>query len=85
MRRHGVLSSGWPGQDVPCDPLQVAQTSIARLNAIVIRDDVADIRAFHLLADTASAGYWWDCLLDAGAEHDMGVVGLDALRNLNRS
>ena len=67
------------------DPLQVAQTSIARLNAIVIRDDVADIRAFHLLADTASAGYWWDCLLDAGAEHDMGVVGLDALRNSNRS
>ena len=65
--------------------LQVAQTSVARLNAIVIRDDIADIPAFHLLADSASAGYWWECLLDAGAEHDMRVVGLDALRKLNRS
>jgi len=66
------------------DNLQVAQTSVARLNAIVIRDDVADVHAFHLLADSASAEYWWDCLLDAGAEHDLRVVGLDALRKLKR-
>ena len=67
------------------DQLQVAQTSVARLNAVVIRDDVADIPAFHLLADFASAGYCWECLLDAGAENEMRVVGLDALRDLNRS
>ena len=67
------------------DNLQVAQTSVARLNAIVIRDDVADVHAFHLLADSASAEYWWDCLLDAGAEHDLRVVGLDILRELKRS
>ena len=60
------------------DNYQVAQTSVARLNAIVIRDDIADVHAFHLLADSASAGYWWDCLLDAGAEHDLRVVGLSA-------
>ena len=48
----------------------------------MIRDDLADVRAFHLLADSASAEYWWECLLDAGAEHDMRVVGMDALRNL---
>jgi sarcosine oxidase subunit gamma len=66
------------------DILQVAQTSVARLNAIVIRDDLVDVHAFHLLADSASAEYWWECLLDAGAEHDLRVVGLDALRELKR-
>lgn len=66
------------------DNLRVAQTSVARLNAIVIRDDVADIHAFHLLADSASAEYWWECLLDAGLEYDLRIVGLDALRELNR-
>jgi sarcosine oxidase subunit gamma len=67
------------------DPLQVAQTSVARLNAIVIRDDIADVPAYHLLADSASAWYWWDCLLDAGSEYGMSVVGLDALRDFRRS
>lgn len=64
--------------------LQVAQTSVARLNAIVIRDDLADVHAHHLLADFASAEYCWECLLDAGLEHDIHVVGLDALRAINR-
>ncbi|MDE0756202.1 MAG: hypothetical protein OSB26_16295 [Woeseiaceae bacterium] len=66
------------------DNLQVAQTSVARLNAIVIRDDIADLPAFHLLADSASAGYWWDCLIDSGLEYDIRVVGLDALRASER-
>ena len=60
--------------------LQVAQTSIARLNAIVIRDDLPDFPVYHLLADLAASEYWWDCLLDAGLEHDVRVVGLGALR-----
>ena len=67
------------------DNLRVAQTSVARLNAIIIRDDLADISAIHLLADSASACYLWDCIMDAGAEHGMRVVGLNALRALNRS
>lgn len=66
------------------EELRIAQTSVARLNAIVIRDDVAGIPSFHLLADFASAGYWWECLLDAGSEHDINVVGLHALRELIR-
>ena len=67
------------------DNLRVAQTSVARLSAIVIRDDLGDIPTIHMLADSASAGYLWECLLDAGAEYDMRVVGLNALRELNRS
>lgn len=42
----------------------IAQTSVARLNGIVIRqgDD------YHLLADSASAAYLWGCLMDAMEE-----------------
>lgn len=53
----------------------VAQTSVARLNAILIRqgDDV------HLLADSASAEYLWDCLVDAMAEFGGSVAGANHL------
>lgn len=53
----------------------VAQTSIARLNGIVVRhgDD------FHLLADSASAEYLWDCLVDAMAEFGGSVAGANHL------
>lgn len=50
----------------------IAQTSVARLNAIVIRDDD---HTFHLLADSASAGWFWDTLLDAMAEFGGGPAG----------
>ena len=49
---------------------------------IVIRDDIADLPAFHLLADSASAAYLWDGLLDAMAEFGGRPVGLSALRSL---
>ena len=59
--------------------LAIAQTSIARSNAIVIRDDRGETPACHLLGDSASAGYMWDCLLDAMAEWKGGPIGLNAL------
>ncbi|MGE5516782.1 MAG: sarcosine oxidase [Bacteroidota bacterium] len=53
----------------------LAQTSVARLNAIVIRqgDD------FHLLADSASAEYLWECVTDAMAEFGGSVAGANHL------
>lgn len=53
----------------------VAQTSVARLNAIIVRqgDDV------HLLADSASAEYLWACVVDAMAEFDGSVAGANHL------
>ena len=51
----------------------VAQCVVAGISAILIRDDA--IAAFHLLADSASAGYLWDCVIDAMAEFDGGPVG----------
>lgn len=63
--------------------LAIAQTSIARSNAIVIRDDIGEIPAYHLLGDSASAGYMWDCLLDAMAEFGGRPIGLGALTALS--
>lgn len=60
----------------------VAQTSVARVNGVVVRDDRGGVLAFHLLADCASAEYLWPCLLDAMAEFDGAPVGLSALRGL---
>jgi sarcosine oxidase subunit gamma len=57
----------------------IAQTSIARMNGIVIRDDIGEVPAYHLLADSASADYLWNCLIDAMAEFGGGPVGLAGL------
>ncbi len=64
-----------------------AQTSIARLNGIVIRADVVDSTggetlAYHFLTDNASARFMWDSVLDAMGEWGGAPVGLDAMRGL---
>lgn len=64
--------------------LSIAQTSVARVSAIVVRDDRGGTLAFHLLADSASAEYLWDCLLDAMAEFEGRPVGLSAVRALGK-
>ena len=60
--------------------LSIAQTSVARSNCVVIRGDLGELPAFHLLGDSASASYIWDCLLDAMAEFGGRPVGLAALQ-----
>ena len=57
----------------------MAQTSVARLSAVVLRWDMGRVPAYHLLGDCASGEYFWDCLNDAMAEHDGRPVGLSAL------
>lgn len=54
--------------------LGVAQTLVAQVSAIIIREDVSRTPAFHLLADSASALYLWDCLTDAMAEFGGAVL-----------
>ena len=63
-------------------PDAIAQTNVARLNAIVIRGDIGPVPAFDLLTDSASAVYLWGALLDAMAEHEGAPVGLAAIRSL---
>ena len=65
--------------------LAVAQTSVARLNAIVLRADRGGAPDFHLLADSASAAYFLECLRDAAEEFggriaDHAGPGSDARR-----
>lgn len=60
----------------------VAQTSVAGLNAIVIRHDLGGLLAFYVLAESASAEYLWDCLLDAMAEFRGAACGADAILDL---
>jgi len=59
----------------------VAQTSVARLNAIIVRADLAAIPAFRILGDSASAEYMWDSLLDAMAEYGGAAVSLGDMRS----
>ncbi|HAW39022.1 MAG TPA: sarcosine oxidase [Pseudomonas sp.] len=60
-------------------PGSVAQTSAARINAIVINAAQGELPCLQLLCDRASASYFWDALLDAMAEFDGRPAGIDAL------
>jgi sarcosine oxidase subunit gamma len=62
------------------DDARVAQTSVARVNAIVIRQDLNGGYGLHLLSDISSAGYLWMALLDAMEEFGGRAVGVDALQ-----
>jgi sarcosine oxidase subunit gamma len=59
--------------------LSIAQTSVARLTAIIVRADIGGTTAFHLLADSAAAGYFLACLRDAAEEFGGRMTGLSAL------
>jgi sarcosine oxidase subunit gamma len=61
---------------------QIAQTSVAKISAIAIRDYFGELPAYHLLTDSASAEYMWACIVDAMAEFGGQPIGLAALRRL---
>lgn len=63
--------------------LAVAQTSLARLSAILIRQDRGAVPSFHILADSASALYLWDVLIDSMDEFLGAPAGWKALRDLD--
>ncbi|MCS3903828.1 sarcosine oxidase subunit gamma [Methylohalomonas lacus] len=60
----------------------IAQTSMARMNAIAIRHDLGEIPAFHILFDSASADYLWRMLKDAMSEFSGKPVGYNAICHL---
>ncbi len=61
------------------DDLSIAQTSVARLNAIVLRADVEDLLTYHVLADSAAAVYLLACLKDAAEEFGGSVMDANVL------
>jgi len=58
--------------------LAIAQTSLAKMSAIITRVDAGGTPEYHVLADTAAASYLWGCVLDAGHEFGATVTGLDS-------
>lgn len=60
-------------------PGHVVQTSIARINAIIVNVSDEDAPKFNLLYDRAAAVYLWEVLVDAMGEFDGQVVGVNAL------
>jgi sarcosine oxidase subunit gamma len=49
-------------------PGTIVQTSVARVNAVIIFHQLWGIPVFSILSDTASAEYLWDVLQDAALE-----------------
>ena len=60
--------------------LAIAQTSIAKMSAILTRGDIGADPVFHLLVDSAAALYFCDCLLDASDEFGGRIFGLKELQ-----
>jgi sarcosine oxidase subunit gamma len=60
----------------------IAQTSIARINGIIIRNDINQTPAFYLVFDSASTDYMWSCLKDAYVEFNGAPVGDSAISKL---
>ena len=54
--------------------LRIAQTSVSRVGAIVIRADMHEQLCFHILVDSSYAAYFWETLVDAGTEFELRVV-----------
>ena len=63
---------------------RIAQTSVARVNSIVIRSDQAKTPCFYVLADLSPAEFMWQGLLDAMQEFGGKPVGLNALNSLTK-
>ncbi|HAV44163.1 MAG TPA: sarcosine oxidase [Halomonas sp.] len=62
-------------------PGQVAQTSVARANAIVINASQTELTCLYLLVDSASASYFWPVLLDAMQEFGGKPLSIKAFMN----
>lgn len=57
----------------------VVQTSVARVNAIVLNHTMSGKEVFSILSDSASAGYLWHAVLDAMREFGGKAAGIRGL------
>ena len=61
------------------DNRQIAQTSLAKINAIILRSDIGNLINYAIFSDSGSVEYLWDSLLDAMAERRGCAIGVGAL------
>jgi heterotetrameric sarcosine oxidase gamma subunit len=67
------------------------QTSVAKTRQLVVRRDAgsqnagigARLPAYAMLGGRASGRYFWDVLLEAGAEFDIAPIGQESVRGLD--
>jgi glycine cleavage system aminomethyltransferase T len=59
--------------------LSCAQASVAHVHSTVLRDDINNIPAFHVLFSRESAESAWEAILHAGHEFQIVPFGLRAL------
>ena len=75
------------GVDLGADhfpPLAVAQTSLARINAIIVRLDDRAHPSFLVFVDMSSAEYLWQALLDAMHEFGGGALAYPDYRKRSK-
>lgn len=65
--------------------LSIAQTMVAGVGAIVLRWDRGGAPVFHVLADSMSARYLWQVVLDVAADHGGRPAGFEFLRGHAKS
>ena len=62
----------------------IAQTSLARTGAIIIRCDIGDVLNFLVFVESVSAEYCWECLYDAMQDSSGQIIGLSTLVTLSK-
>ena len=60
---------------------EIAQTSIAKINGVIVRNDLGETLSYCIFSDSSSVEFLWDSLLDAMAEFEGAAVGAQALRD----
>ncbi len=60
---------------------EVAQTSIAKINGVLVRNDLGETLSYCIFSDSSSVEFLWDSLHDAMAEFKGAAIGIQALRD----
>jgi len=81
-----VLSKvcGLDFMDAKFPNLFAAQTSLAKVRALIVRFDTAQTPAFYVIVDRSLTAYVWDVLVDAAHEFGGIVLSQDTLAYLKK-
>tara|TARA_B110000902_G_C14274135_1_gene574361 strand:- start:1128 stop:1820 length:693 start_codon:yes stop_codon:yes gene_type:complete len=60
---------------------EIAQTSIAKINGVIVRNDLGDRLSYYIFSDSSSVEFLWNSLLDAMAEFNGTAIGIMALKD----
>ncbi len=93
----GLLVAGQQSRDLlsklcalPFQPSEfpnhhVTQTSVAKVQAIIVRNDRGEAAAFELYVERPYGEYMWESILDAGQEFGIALFGQQARALLDQS